>query len=158
MIFPSPHRREAQHARPRNGRLKQALGAASLLVASIAASCLLGEFVLRSFMKDRIVLFPRYQTSATYGEFTLRRFRPNATFKHTSVDGTWQFRTNSAGLRADVDHSYERAPHVTRIVALGDSHTAGHEVDQQRVRVRVERVALERPDRARRDVGEVQRH
>src|SRR5688572_29362685 len=131
MTFPSPPRRDAQPARSGKGRLKQALGAASLLLASIAASCLLGEFVLRAFMKDRIVLFPRYQTSATYGEFTLRRFRPNSTFKHTSVDGTWHFRTNSAGLRADMDRSYEHAPHITRIVALGDSHTAGHEVGQK---------------------------
>jgi hypothetical protein len=128
MALPRPPRDSAPPSS--TSRLKKFAGSAALLIASITVSCLVGEFALRTFMKDRIVLFPRYQTSAQYGDFTLRRFRPNSTFHHTSIDGTWFFQTNSAGLRADVDRPYEHKPGVERIVALGDSHTAGHEVNQ----------------------------
>jgi hypothetical protein len=68
----------------------------------LAVSVLLGlgllEFGTRMLLGDRIVLLPRYHTSAHYGEYTIRRLRPNSHFWHTSPDGSWEFATNCAGL------------------------------------------------------------
>lgn len=107
---------------------------ASLLVLTVflGFSLLLGEFGLRLLLKDKIGLFPRYHTSAQYGDFTIRRMRPDTVFWHTSIDGTWRFTTNAQGFRNHRDFSYEKSPDVIRIFSLGDSHTAGFEVRQER--------------------------
>lgn len=101
-----------------------------LLGLSLLIAALIGEGVLRLIMKDSIVLFPRYHTNAYYGEFEIRRFRPNSEFWHTSIDGSWRFQTDTRGLRNSRSIPYEKSPGVTRILALGDSHTAGYEVGQ----------------------------
>jgi len=55
-----------------------------ILTALIAvAFC---ELIVRVLYADTIVLFPRYHTDAQYGEFTLRKIRSNADFRHKSVD------------------------------------------------------------------------
>jgi hypothetical protein len=101
----------------------------ALLVAS--ALCLaLGELVVRSLFAERVVLFPRFHTGATYGEFELRRLRPNSRFRHTSADGHWDFTTNAQGFRYTDDYSYAKSPGLLRVVVLGDSHTEGFEVRQ----------------------------
>lgn len=91
---------------------------------------LLGEGVVRAFYGDGIVLFPRYHTDATYGDYTLRRIRSDAEFRHTSVDGSWTFITNNRGFRNRDDIDYEKPAGLYRVLALGDSHTQGYEVRQ----------------------------
>jgi len=88
------------------------------------------EIVTRVFFKDKIVLFPRYQTDAKYGEYRIRKIRPNLNFKHTSKDGSWKFTINKQGFRSNYDFSYKKNPNTLRIIALGDSHTQGFEVRQ----------------------------
>ena len=103
-----------------------------LLTTSLGLSALLGEALVRSYFGDQIVLFPRYHEEATYGEFTIRRLKPQTTFWHTSVDGSWQFTVNSQGFRDTRDYSYDRDGTALRVIALGDSHTQGFEVRQGR--------------------------
>lgn len=109
----------------RNAAVSLALMGLGFLIAALIA-----EVFLRVFFKDSITLFPRYHTVAEYGEYRLRRHRPNSEFSHTSIDGRWQFQTNGSGLRMDRDLPYEKPPGVLRVLALGDSHTNGYEVRQ----------------------------
>ncbi len=74
--------------------------------------------------------FPRHVVGA---EFGVRVNEPNATYRHKSADGTWWFTINSKGLRADREYTYQKPPGVFRIVSLGDSFTAGYEVDGDQV-------------------------
>jgi len=97
---------------------------------SILLCCIVAEGVIRILKKDTMVLFPRYHTDAKYGEYRIRRLRPNSEFWHTSVDGSWKFTTNKQGYRSSHDFSSDKPPGVLRIIALGDSHTQGYEVRQ----------------------------
>jgi hypothetical protein len=110
--------------------MRRFLTSAALAAASIAVALVLGEAVVRFALKDETVMFPRYHTDYRYGDYTLRGIRPNAQFRHTSVDGSWEFTTNSKGLRASRDFGYEKAAGTLRVLALGDSHTQGYEVAQ----------------------------
>ena len=74
--------------------------------------------------------FPRHVVGA---EFGVRVNQPNATYRHKSADGTWWFTINSKGLRADREYDYDKPPGVRRIVSLGDSFTAGYEVQGDEV-------------------------
>jgi hypothetical protein len=78
-----------------------------------------------------MVLFPRYHSKAVYGDYTLRRLRPNTVFWHTSRDGRWRFATNAQGFRSDGDIPLDRTPSRLRVLALGDSQTEGFEVRQE---------------------------
>ena len=101
------------------------------LVAVVSLVCLgLCEIGTRLLFGDQILLIPRYHTSAHYGEFTIRRLRPNFRFWHTEPDGRWEFVTNSQGFRSDEDFRLEKAPGAFRVIALGDSTTEGFEVRQ----------------------------
>lgn len=91
---------------------------------------IIAEFIVRALYKDETVLFPRYHTNAQYGQFTLRKIRPNSVFRHTSKDGSWKFTTNSQGFRNYKDFEYKKPAQVIRIISLGDSHTQGYEVRQ----------------------------
>lgn len=102
---------------------------ALLLICSIVAF-LGGEAVVRLLFKDDILLMPRYHTNTQYGDFTLRKVRPNSVFWHTSVDGSWEFETNAQGFRNRKDFNYEKPEGVVRVLSLGDSHTQGYEVRQ----------------------------
>ena len=102
-----------------------------LLVAALVVSFLLGEGILRLFYRDQVLLFPRYHAAAQYGDFTLRRLRPNTVFQHTSQDGSWTFTVNSQGFRNDRDFSFDKPNGRIRVISLGDSHTSGFEVRQQ---------------------------
>ena len=97
----------------------------TLFIFSLGITFIVGEFVVRTFYKDKTVLFPRYHTDAQYGQFTLRKIRPNSVFWHTSPDGSWKFTTNNKGFRADKDIEYKKPEGLIRILSLGDSHTAG---------------------------------
>jgi hypothetical protein len=88
------------------------------------------EIGTRLLFSDQILLVPRYHTSAHYGEFTLRRLRPNFQFWHTNRGGNWKFVTNRQGFRSYEDFHLEKPPGIFRVIALGDSTTEGFEVRQ----------------------------
>ena len=111
-------------------RLKNWLLNAIVLGLSLVLIFVIVEIIVRAIYKHETMLFPRYHTDAQYGEFTLRRLRPDSEFWHTSRDGSWRFITNSRGLRNDRDFPYSTPEGVVRIVSLGDSHTQGYEVRQ----------------------------
>jgi hypothetical protein len=101
-----------------------------LLACAISLGGLLCELLIRLTVKDRILLYPRYHTAASYGEYRLRRLRPNSTFWHTSVDGSWRFLTNGQGFRDTRDYTYTKRPGLYRVICLGDSQTEGFECRQ----------------------------
>jgi hypothetical protein len=90
-------------------------------------SLLVAEGIVRLLFGGRIVLFPRFHDKASYGKYTIRRLRPNTTFWHHSVDGSWKFVTNSKGFRSDTEYSYDKPNGVLRVLCLGDSNTQGFE-------------------------------
>jgi lysophospholipase L1-like esterase len=102
----------------------------SILILSTITIFIVAEYIVRLLYKDETVLFPRYHTDAQYGEFTLRRMRPNSEFWHTSQDGSWRFVINKQGLRNYKDFEYEKPEGTIRIISLGDSMTQGYEVRQ----------------------------
>ena len=58
------------------------------LLAVVSLVCLeVCEIGTRLLFGSQVLLVPRYHTSAQYGEFTLRRLRPNIQFWHTDRDG-----------------------------------------------------------------------
>lgn len=110
--------------------VKRFVGNCLLLVAAFAMAFAVGEVVVRALFKEQTTLFPRYHTDYRYGPYTLRGIRPNADFRHTSIDGSWRFITNSRGLRDRRDFAYDKAAGTLRVLSLGDSHTQGYEVRQ----------------------------
>ena len=96
----------------------------SLLMLAVA------EIVVRALFADTTVMFPRYHSMVRYGDYELRRIRPNSEFRHTSIDGSWKFVTNSQGFRNTAEFDYAKSPGTIRILSLGDSHTQGYEVRQ----------------------------
>jgi len=103
----------------------------SLLLLGVAIGVLICEVILRLFYKDRIVLFPRYQTTAQYGDFQIRRNRPGSDYHHTTVEGKWHFVFNSRGFRNSYECDYAKGPNVLRVLSIGDSQTLGYEVGQE---------------------------
>jgi lysophospholipase L1-like esterase len=94
-------------------------------------ACLVGgEIAARLLLRDTIVLFPRNFTAAHYDGATLRKLIPNSTFQHTSIDGTWEFRTNAQGFRDDENYEHRKPDGLRRVLVLGDSQTQGFEVRQ----------------------------
>jgi hypothetical protein len=53
-------------------------------------------------------------------------------FWHTDISGRWKFVTNAQGFRNDKDFSYDKPLGVFRVLSLGDSHTEGFDVQQDR--------------------------
>ncbi|RMG21419.1 MAG: SGNH/GDSL hydrolase family protein, partial [Bacteroidetes bacterium] len=123
---------QTPHKDPKNlrMRLKKSLVNLGLLLLTCLLMFGIGELISRALFKDSTVLFPRYHTDAYYGEYHLRRLRPNTTFWHTSRDGSWKFTTNSQGFRSEHDYQYEKPEGSIRGICLGDSHTQGFEVRQ----------------------------
>lgn len=114
-----------------NKRKRRAGILIGFLVLSIALAGIVGELGARLLFAKSTPLFPRYHTGADYGEFRLRRIRPNSVFKHTSIDGKWRFKTNAQGFRNVEDFTYEKPSDVVRVLCLGDSQTQGYECDQE---------------------------
>lgn len=110
--------------------IKRLLAPVMLVAGSLAVAFLLCEGIVRALYRDQIVMFPRYHTDYRYGEYTLRGIRPNAHFRHSSVDGSWTFVTNGRGLRDSREFPYAKPAGTLRVLALGDSHTQGYEVRQ----------------------------
>jgi hypothetical protein len=111
--------------------MRRFLGCAALVAASTLMALAAGEVVVRWLYKDQTAMFPRYHTDYRYGRYTLRGIRPNAEFRHSSVDGTWRFVTNSRGLRDTREIAYAKPAGTLRVLSLGDSHTQGYEVRQE---------------------------
>src|SRR5215813_15351926 len=103
-----------------------------LVISSLVISLLAAEGVTRLLFGARVVLFPRFHDEASYGKYTIRRLRPNTTFWHRSVDGSWKFVTNSKGFRSDSEYSYGKPTGTLRVLSLGDSHTEGFECHQDK--------------------------
>ena len=100
-----------------------------LLCSTVLVFLGIGEIVTRIFFGG-IVLYPRYHTEAVYGDFVLRRLRPNMVFWHRSQSGSWKFVTNAQGFRDTEDYEYDKPEGQLRIISLGDSNTQGFEVRQ----------------------------
>lgn len=98
-----------------------------LLIILIILPLGLLEFGVRTIYPDT-VLFNRFHETVNYGEYITRRLRPSTTFKHTSQDGVFIFRTNSSGFRMEQDISQPKNDGTLRILVLGDSHAQGFEV------------------------------
>ncbi len=111
-------------------RSRSLLANAAVLAVTLLVAFALAEGAVRLLLKDRNVLFPRYHTDYQYGKYTLRGIRPNAQFRHTSVDGSWEFVTNAKGFRNARDFAYDKPAGTLRVLSLGDSHTQGYEVRQ----------------------------
>ncbi len=111
--------------------MKHVVPNVSIFFSVLLAMMLMGELLVRALYADQTVLFPRYHTDVKYGDFRIRRIRPNSDFRHTSVDGEWRFITNSQGFRNYVDFEYVKPENTVRILSLGDSHTQGYEVRQE---------------------------
>jgi hypothetical protein len=118
-------------AQPQRSRLKGLLTNLLLMLAVFLLTGTAAELTVRWTVGSRMVLFPRYHSKVVYGEYTLRRLRPNSVFWHTSADGHWRFQTNAQGFRADREFPYAKTPGRLRVLALGDSHTEGFEVRQE---------------------------
>ena len=110
--------------------MRRLLGSLAVVAVSTLLALGAGELVVRALFKDGTVMFPRYHTDYRYGPYTLRGIRPNARFRHTSVDGSWEFVTNGKGLRDSREFPYGKPSGMLRVLALGDSHTQGYEVRQ----------------------------
>ena len=95
------------------------------------------EGVAYVLYRKTTVIFPRFHSDVRYGDFTMRRLRPNTRFWHTSIDVQWEFRINGQGFRAYKDYTYEKPPGCQRVICLGDSHTEGFECRQDRTHAAV---------------------
>ena len=83
--------------------------------------CLIAcELFLRIFAP--VPLLPLGFRTTSYG---LRGNELNRSYRHTSPDYRITIRTNSKGIRADREISYEKSDGVKRIVLLGDSFAMG---------------------------------
>jgi len=110
--------------------LKKIVQNGFLLIISVLIALIIGELFARILFKDKINLFPKYHTDAHYGSFSLRSIIPNMEFTHTSIVGTFFFKTNNRGFRNNNNIEYNKAPDEIRILCLGDSQTQGYEVNQ----------------------------
>jgi hypothetical protein len=82
------------------------------------------EILFRIF--SPVPIIPRYVTGTPYG---IRGNMPSMNYWHKSADFKINIRTNSRGIRADEEISYEKPAGLKRIVVLGDSFGMGYEVD-----------------------------
>ena len=82
---------------------------------------LIAELFLRIYAP--VPMLPRYVSSAEYG---VRMNTANQTYAHTTPDYRIVIRTNSKGIRSDVEIPYEKPRGKKRIVALGDSFLMGY--------------------------------
>lgn len=126
-----PSQTSPEQGQRKGSRLKGLLGNALLVLAAFLVAGAVAEGVVRWTVGNRMVLYPRYHSKAVYGDYTLRRLRPNTVFWHTSIDGHWRFATNAQGFRSDRDSPFDKTPGRLRVLALGDSHTEGFEVRQE---------------------------
>lgn len=135
MSAPAPRSKPAAPPPPaRAAKRPRQLGKKfGLLITSSLLTCLLCEFLVRVTVGQQ----PKFPRRVVEGPFGLRINEPGAVYRHQSADVSIWFRINSKGLRADRDYPYEKPPGVRRVVCLGDSFTAGYEVDVEECFTRV---------------------
>ncbi len=114
-------------------KLKIGLINLGIMILSLILILVLCEIAFRIAFKKTMVLFPRYQTDVRYGDFTIRRVKPNMKYIHRSYDGVFDFVSNNKGFRNNKDIDYKNNSNELRILCLGDSHVLGYEVKQSQV-------------------------
>lgn len=92
---------------------------------AVVISAVLLELGVLLFLGPQ-VRFPRRVVGS---EFGLRINEPHARYGHRSPDVSVEFRINGQGMRDDREFAYAKPQGVKRIVSLGDSFTAGFEVE-----------------------------
>ena len=95
-------------------------------VIFLLALLAVAEVIARATL-DNPILMNRFHEAVQYDNITTRSLRPNTTFYHESLDGRWEFKTNSFGFRMDYDPKPEKSNSTIRVLLLGDSHTQGME-------------------------------
>ena len=73
-----------------------------------------------------VPMLPRYIQAGSHG---VRANMPDQTYRHRTPEYTVELRTNSKGMRADVEFSLKKPEGTLRIVVLGDSFGMGYGVD-----------------------------
>ncbi len=115
---------------PRASRTRSVLARVGLRLVWLAVGCvlalLLGELLV-TLIHGPTVRFPRRVVEAPWG---LRYNQPGARYRHHSADVDIGFQINAQGMRSACDYAYAKPKGVRRIVCLGDSFTAGYEVEQ----------------------------
>ncbi|MDX1650569.1 MAG: GDSL-type esterase/lipase family protein, partial [Myxococcota bacterium] len=95
------------------------------LAVGLVLSAGLGELAVTWVVGEQ-VRFPRHVVAAPWG---LRYNAPGVDYGHHSPDVDVRFRINAQGMRDDRDFAYAKPPGRQRILSLGDSFTAGYEVE-----------------------------
>jgi len=124
------NRQKKQNNKKSTLKIKKYIVNFYITITTIIMCFLVGEIITRVIYKDKITMFPRYHTDAKYGEYRIRKIRPNMTFWQRSRDGSWKFTINKQGFRSNYDFSYKKSPKMLRVIVLGDSQTQGIEVRQ----------------------------
>lgn len=106
-------------------RAASALRTAGALALGLLLSAGMAELAVTALVGEQ-VRFPRHVVAAPWG---LRYNQPGAEYGHHSPDVDVRFRINAQGMRADRDYAYAKPPGRQRILSLGDSFTAGYEVE-----------------------------
>ncbi|MAB71125.1 MAG: hypothetical protein CMJ54_01300 [Planctomycetaceae bacterium] len=73
-----------------------------------------------------VPMLPRYIEAGPHG---VRANMPNQTYRHQTPEYTVELRTNSKGMRADVDFPMKKPENTRRIAVLGDSFAMGYGVN-----------------------------
>lgn len=107
------------------GRWRAAFAALALGLVTLAICAVLLEVGVLALRGEQ----PRFPRRVVGAPFGVRINEPNALYRHRSADVEVWFRINGQGLRADRDFPYAKPPGALRIVSLGDSFTAGYEVE-----------------------------
>jgi hypothetical protein len=100
------------------------VGSFLLVVISCAISLVFGEIYFRVFKPQSII--PRYVETSPYG---IRKNIAAVRGKMITSEYRHGFDTNSQGFRGFREYSLEKPSNVYRIIALGDSVTLGHGVE-----------------------------
>ncbi|TKB76745.1 MAG: hypothetical protein E8D45_05820, partial [Nitrospira sp.] len=95
-----------------------------LVMLSLLMVAVLGEITLRALAPQPII--PRYVESAPYG---IRKNIGHVRGEMMVAEYRHGFSTNSQGFRGTREYAVVKPPGVFRIVALGDSTTLGHGVE-----------------------------
>ena len=122
--------KNAQHRSRRNAILRFAAAGTAAGIALVAAECLLAIFQpqwtwsrLARGQAEHFALLSVFEPC----DYLPFRLKPNATDTLGSIDFSTPWRINRHGFR-EPDRALAKAPGERRILALGDSFTAGHGV------------------------------